>query len=89
MSAIDEVFAELAAGMPDLPEARCKGRSAIWDEYDDPQLVEYALNQCLGCPVLTDCQAWLDSLRPSQRPTGVCGGILRRPPKPRKPKQVA
>lgn len=83
MSIIDDLMAALQ-GIPRWPGCRCKGRSDVWDTYDDPQLVEYAINQCNACPALTDCRAWLDSLPASQRPHGVVAAQVRRPPRPRK-----
>jgi len=83
VSTIDELFAELAAGIPDLPGARCTGRTE-WDSYDDPGLIEYAIHQCQSCPALSYCRNWVDSLRPSARPPGVVAGVVRRPRRPRK-----
>ena len=48
----------------------------VWDETDDPELVEYAKNQCLACPVLAECRSWFESLRPSKRPIGTVAGQL-------------
>lgn len=86
---LDEVFADLRAGIPRLPGAKCKGRSHVWDEVDDPALVEYAIHQCEGCPALTACQRWLETLRPAQRPHGVVAGRVNRPrqPRQRQPRQ--
>lgn len=65
-------------GFPNLDGARCIGRWYVFDETDDPDVVEYAVHQCLGCPALTACREWFDGLRPSHRPEGVVAGKLHR-----------
>jgi hypothetical protein len=71
MSQLDALIAALA-GVPALPGARCAGRWDAWDnEHGNPELTEYAINQCGACPVLADCRSWLDSLKPSKRPIGI------------------
>jgi hypothetical protein len=57
------------ADIPRLEHARCKGRTE-W-ESDDPDVVEFAINQCQSCPALTACADWLSTLHPSRRPPGV------------------
>lgn len=42
MTTLDDLLSGALGGIPPLPGARCKGRSDIWDELDDPELVEYA-----------------------------------------------
>ncbi len=64
------------AGIPELHGARCRGQWEVWDETDDPELVEYAKSQCLACPVLAECRSWFESLRPSKRPIGTVAGQL-------------
>jgi hypothetical protein len=81
---VDEIISAWAAAIPKLPGARCRGRSDTWDEYDDPELVEYAIHQCNSCPALDQCRAYLAALKPSQRPTGVVAATVIRPRKPRK-----
>jgi hypothetical protein len=88
MSTLDDLYADLAE-IPPLRGARCKGRSEIWDEHDDPELVEYALNQCRSCKAHAACESYFLGLRPSQRPHGVIAGQVNRPPKPRRPKDTA
>jgi hypothetical protein len=66
--------------IPRLSGARCRGRSDIFDEYDDPDIIEYAVNRCHGCPALAACSEWLDGLPRRQRPTGVIAGQLIAPP---------
>jgi len=46
----------------------------VWDETDDPEIIEYAIAQCQICPVLEDCRSFVDSLKPSKRPVGVIAG---------------
>jgi hypothetical protein len=87
-TAIDELFAELAAGIPDLPGARCKGRTE-WDEWECPETIEFCIHHCNSCVELQKCSQWHDSLTPAQRPTGVCAGRLNKPRRPRKPKDAA
>jgi WhiB family redox-sensing transcriptional regulator len=62
--------------MPDLRDGRCRGQWSIWDETDDPALVEYAKHQCLSCPALAECKDWFESLKPSHRPIGTVAGKL-------------
>lgn len=63
--------------IPELTGARCRGRSQIFDETEDPDLVEYAQSQCQACPALRACASWLASLPPRQRPPGVVAGQVR------------
>jgi hypothetical protein len=75
---------------PRLPSPQlCRGKSAVFDEYEDPELVEYATHLCQSCPALAACGQWLDSLKPARRPRGVVAGRVIRPPQPRKPKAAA
>jgi hypothetical protein len=83
MSTLDDLAADLAE-IPPLRGARRKGRSDVWDEHDNPELVEFALNQCRSCAAQTDCERWFLGLRPGQRPTGVVAGRVNRPRQPRK-----
>lgn len=70
------LIAEVLAGVPRLPGARCKGRAELWDEVDDPEVVEYATAQCEMCPALAACSSWADSLPARKHPTGVLAGRL-------------
>jgi hypothetical protein len=81
---LDELLREVAHSIPHLPGARCRGQHQIFDETDDPDTIEACLYVCERCPVLADCQAFVDSLKPSQRPRGVCAGKLRRDPRTRR-----
>lgn len=65
------------AGIPELRGARCRGQWLIWDETADPEIIEYAKNQCQACPVLAECRSWVDSLKPTKRPPGVVAGEVR------------
>jgi hypothetical protein len=83
MSTIDDLMAALA-GAPRLPGALCRGEADLFDQYDDPATVDYCVDVCASCPARADCERWLDSLRPSQRPHGVIAGRVNRPRQPRK-----
>ncbi len=85
MSAIDRLFAELAASIPALPGAACKGRHQLFDPQPDDRhpdiarrLENTALSICKTCPALEPCRAWLAGLEPHQRPFGVTAGKVRR-----------
>ena len=64
------------AGIPELPGARCRGRWSVWDETDNPEIIEYAKNQCQACPALAECKEWFESLKASKRPIGTVAGQL-------------
>jgi hypothetical protein len=81
MSQLDALLAAIATS-PDLPGARCAGRWQIWDETDDPEIVEYAIHQCNSCPCLTACAQYVDRLKPSRRPPGVVAGRVNQPRAP-------
>ncbi|BBY91331.1 hypothetical protein MGALJ_10000 [Mycobacterium gallinarum] len=75
-------------GIPDLAGAACWGRWDLFDpererepgqQSEDPHdRHQLAVSICLNeCPVLDQCRAWVDSLKPSQRPIGVIAGTVR------------
>jgi WhiB family redox-sensing transcriptional regulator len=80
----------LLAGIPALPGAPCKGRSALYErtvgehrmtgrltkaEVDDAR--REALRLCNDrCPALEPCRTWLDALPASRRPVGVVAGVV-------------
>lgn len=80
----------ILAGIPDLPGARCKGRSGLYErtvgehrmagrltktELENAR--REALQVCRnGCPALEPCRAWLDALPLSRRPAGVVAGVV-------------
>lgn len=82
------LLAELATVAPDLPAARCAGRWELYDRTDQaadstPAAADAladaraeALWLCLGCPELTPCRDWYESLPPQHRPRGVVAGIV-------------
>jgi hypothetical protein len=88
------IFDELG-NIPNL-DGRCRGRWTIFDnDHGDPELTEYALNLCASCSALTSCESWFLSLKPCDRPQGVCAGRVwppktepintgRKPGRPRK-----
>ncbi|WP_406813980.1 hypothetical protein [Mycobacterium sp. M23085] len=63
--------------IPELTGARCRGQSQVFDETDDPDLVEYAQSLCQTCPALLACTSWLASLPPRKWPSGVVAGQVR------------
>jgi hypothetical protein len=67
-----------AGSTPYLDGAVCRGRHSVFDvnEHADPDRIEYAVHQCRGCPALTAGAAWVASLPPKQRPSGVVAGVL-------------
>ncbi|MCZ0727958.1 hypothetical protein [Mycolicibacterium iranicum] len=77
----------LLAGIPALPGARCKGRSALYErtagehraagrttteELADAR--REALRLCETCPALHPCRQYLQGLPIAQRPRGVIAG---------------
>lgn len=82
-AALHAIFGALA-GVPALPGARCRGRPHLFDPAqpdEPPPTVDarhaQALGLCAACPSLNRCAAWLDSLHPKQRPSGVIAGTVR------------
>ena len=78
-------LADLAASIPRLPEAACKGRHELFDAQPEDQhpdiarrLESTALGICRLCPELEPCALWLAGLEPHQRPFGVTAGTVRR-----------
>lgn len=84
MNGIDELFADLAAGIPALPGALCRDQADEFDQYDDQAIVDDCITICHRCPELDPCRAYIESLPARHRPHGVIAGVCRRPPKPRK-----
>ena len=89
MSALETLLASLA-GVPALPGARCRGRHHLFDaklagEEADVANARHAqaLALCAGCPALTRCEEWIDSLTRAAQPAGIVAGRLCRPPVPR------
>lgn len=77
-------------GAPSLPQARCRGRSHLFDppaDKEHPETVSQrhaqALSLCHGCEALPRCETWLLGLPMRQRPFGVVAGRVRKP-NPRK-----
>lgn len=84
MSTLDDLLIGALSGIPKLSGNLCRGEGELFDQYEDPEVTEYCLHRCQSCPARPDCEAWLLSLRPSQRPHGTTAGVVRRPPRPRK-----
>jgi len=61
------------------------GRNLDWN-IDTEQARDIAKSICAGCPVISDCEAWIKSLRPEDRPSGITAGKMyfRRAPRERK-----
>jgi WhiB family redox-sensing transcriptional regulator len=77
-------FAGALLGIPRMPDALCKGRPELFDEAtlgEAPWMVEHrhaeALRLCARCPELLPCKAYLDGLRPAEKPGGVIAGQVR------------
>lgn len=69
---------------PNLPEAACRGRHALFDPPrpgEDPDAAERrmwaALDLCATCPELQPCRSWIDRLPLDVRPHGVVAGQVR------------
>ena len=69
---------EAMRGIPKLEGAKCSGEWAVFDETDNPEIVEYACHLCASCDALAACREWFDSLPRTRRPEGVVAGRLRR-----------
>lgn len=68
--------------VPFMDDAACLGRWQLYDftiDGDNPAADQRALQVCDSCPVLAQCQAWLESLPASRKPVGVCAGRIHRP----------
>ena len=82
MSTLDDLLIGALGGIPKLSGNLCRGEGELFDDFEDPEVVEYCLHRCQSCPALTDCQQWVNSRRPSARPHGVVAGQVRRPRRP-------
>lgn len=78
-------------GAPALPGALCVGDHRLFDPAGPTEPVtdaerrhQIAVETCQVCPALTACGAWLASLPPRERPSGVIAGIVRTERQPRK-----
>lgn len=80
---IAELLADLAHAVPDLPDAACRGQQTVMDVPTgrDHAAIAAAQHVCAGCRARRECEAWLDSLPRSRRPSGVVAGIYLPPPK--------
>lgn len=68
---------EFLRGMPLLEHAACKGQAELFDAaITDDDAASEAEKVCLQCLDRTTCAAWLISLPRSDRPQGVCGGLV-------------
>src|SRR5262249_40932129 len=73
MLSMQDFLAELEA-IPKLDGARCKSKSDLWDETEDPEIVEYTKSHCLACPSLIPCRNWAAT---QTRLHGVVAGEIR------------
>lgn len=82
-------MAQLIAGLPDLPGARCANHVELFErsiarhrdatgnlapKTELDAARSAALRICESCPALARCEAWLASVRPYRRPRGVVAG---------------
>lgn len=77
----------LLAGIPALPDARCRGRAALFEatiavRHGGPAKAELenarreALTLCHACPALASCRSWLAAMPATRRPRGVVAGVV-------------
>ena len=84
-----ESMAGALRAVPDLRGAQCVGRWELFDaDQDDPEdrawAIERAIEICESCPALSACAAYVDGLKPSQRPPGVVAGRISKEPRSRR-----
>ncbi|MGV0781468.1 WhiB family transcriptional regulator [Mycolicibacterium sp. XJ775] len=80
---IAQLLRDLARAVPDLPGAACRGHQAVMDVASgrDRAAIAAAQQICAACPVLQECEAWLDSIPKARRPSGVVAGRFLAPPR--------
>jgi Transcription factor WhiB len=71
-TALLEMLAELASGIPALPNAACREQRDLFDSCE-PTDIRRAISVCGRCPARLPCASWADSL-PPRRLDGVVGG---------------
>jgi WhiB family transcriptional regulator, redox-sensing transcriptional regulator len=81
-----DLLTDLAQGtIPHLNGARCRSHAGLFDQTiagepgdwfgDDLRYARKAAQAvCASCPVLAQCDAWVQSLPRRQRPLGIVGG---------------
>lgn len=81
---VTALLADLAQGIPSLPEAACRGTN-VMDVANGREraAITRAKAVCAACPVQPACAAWLEGLPKTQRPSGVVAGRYVPPPKVR------
>ncbi|MCT9932413.1 WhiB family transcriptional regulator [Planotetraspora sp. A-T 1434] len=63
------------ANVPTFPLGACVGKAKLMNPRpDNPAAVLHARQVCWGCPVLTDCRAWMSTLTPRTDPGDVLAG---------------
>ncbi|OBF23022.1 hypothetical protein A5725_12065 [Mycobacterium kubicae] len=95
-TSLPELLAALAAAVPPLPGAHCRGHTRLFDttighaqKVDTREARAAALGLCATCPALDPCRAWLDRLPDHHRPTGVVAGQIINPAIPANPRKKA
>lgn len=82
MTTATDLLIELAASIPLLPGAACKGRAATFDKAADrtglpgQRAQTEARRICRACPCKVACRTWFDRLPESDRPLGIVAGRL-------------
>ncbi|BBX16959.1 hypothetical protein [Mycolicibacterium duvalii] len=78
-----DFLAALAAAVPPLRGARCRGHAELFDativgrrghHAETQQARAAAVSVCAACPALDACRGWLDQLPTDARPLGVVAG---------------
>lgn len=72
---LSEFLAGLAAAVPPLNGARCRGRFELFDRaVTKADARDAALHICDQCPALDACREWVSGLPTRERPAGVIAG---------------
>lgn len=75
---VDLTVAILRAAPPKLTAPRCVGKASLFDgDGPDGPRTRRAIELCRQCPALSTCRAWLRSVSPTYRPSGICAGTYR------------
>lgn len=67
-----DFLAELAAGIPALPRAACRGRADLFTS-EQPDDISQAVEVCTSCAELARCRAWAAD-QPRRALLGIVGG---------------
>lgn len=67
----------LIVDQPHWPDAACRGLHEVFDDaIKDERAQTTARKICGRCPNVDECRLWLASLPKSDRPPGVCAGVV-------------